>query len=140
MERSFIATHFNILFPIFFVVVWCGGSVLVSRMSGWHRLAESFPARGRPSGKRFRLQGAQIGGVTYSACLTIHSSREGLYLSVLLPFRLGHPPLFIPRSAIHNVTTRQFFMAASVAFEVGSPGITQLELSKKVFDAHTTIL
>ena len=32
----------------------------------------------------------------YNNVLTIGANREGLYLSVLFIFRLGHPPLFIP--------------------------------------------
>ena len=32
----------------------------------------------------------------YGASLIVGANREGLHLSVLLPFRIGHPPVFIP--------------------------------------------
>lgn len=136
MDNSVPPTVFFVLFPFFFLGMWCAVGLMLSALGGWRRLSESFPARGRPSGRRFIMQGAKVGRVHYSGCLTIYSSPEGLYLSVWLPFRLGHPPLFIPWYAIHNATTRRFLWIESVVFDVGSPRITTLELSKKIFESH----
>ena len=83
------------------------------------------------------MQGGKVGQVTYSGCLTIYSSPEGLYLKVLLPVRPGHPPLFIPWDAIRNPVARRFLWADSVVFDVGSPGIAKVQLSKKVFESHS---
>ena len=74
--------------------------------------------------------------VTYSGCLTIYTSPTGLHLSVWLPFRLGHSPVFIPWSAVRNAETRKILWAEIVVFDVGSPRIAQLQLSKKLFDSQ----
>jgi len=134
MDKSVPPTVFFVLFPCFFLGMWCAVSLVLSTLGGWRRLAESFPARGQPSGRRFVMQGAKVGLVHYSGCLTICSSPEGLYLSVWLPFRLGHPPLLIPWHAVHNATIRRFLWIERVAFDVGSPSVTTVELSKKIFE------
>ena len=109
-------------------------------MGGWRRLAESFPAKGQPSGKHFFMQSGKVGLVNYGSCLTIYSAPEGLYLSVWLPFRLGHPPLFIPWDAVHNMTTRRFLWVERVVFDVGSPSVATLQLSKKIFEGHNVVV
>ena len=125
-----------VLFPFFFVGMWCAICLTLSKMGGWRRLAESFPARDQPSGKRFFMQGGKVGQVTYRGCLTLYTSPRGLYLSVWLLFRLGHPPVFIPWGDIRNAKTHQFLWTESVVFDVGSPSVATLQLPKKVFEGQ----
>ncbi|HTR40846.1 MAG TPA: hypothetical protein VMH87_04460 [Pseudomonadales bacterium] len=139
MDKSAPPVYFVVLFPFLFVGMWCFVSLAISMLGGWRRLAESFPARGEPSGKQFSMQGGKVGQANYSGCLTIYSSPEGLYLSIMFPFRLGHPPLFIPWDAIHNVKTRRFLWVESVTFDVGSPSIARLQLPKKIFEGHSNV-
>jgi hypothetical protein len=127
---------FLLSFPFLFAGMWCAVSLLLSRMGGWFRLAQEFPAHAQPSGRRFIMQGGMVGRVQYSGCLTIYSSPEGLYLSVLFPFRLAHPPIFIPWGAIQGARLRRFLWSESVVFNVGAPAIAKMQLSKKVFDAQ----
>lgn len=121
------------LFPVAFAGMWCAVSLLLSRMGGWSHMAEKFPAHDQPSGKRFYMQGGRIGVVQYSGCLTLHLSPEGTHLAVLFPFRLGHPPLFIPWEAVHRARIQRFLWSETVVLEVGSPVITTLQLPKKIF-------
>jgi hypothetical protein len=139
MDKSALPLFLVILFPFFFVGMWCAVSLILSTLGGWRRLAESFPARGEPSGRRFSMQGGRVGPVKYGGCLTIYSSPEGLYLSVWLPFRLGHPPLFIPWDAVRNATARRSFWAERIVFDVGSPSVATLQLPTKVFEGHKII-
>ena len=127
-------------FLLFFVGMWCGTSFLLAAMGGWRRLAESFRAGDEPSGRFFFMQSGKVGLVNYASCLTIYSAPNGFYLSVWLPFRLGHPPLFIPWSAIRNATTRRFLWFERVEFDVGSPSVATLQLSKKVFEGHNVVI
>jgi hypothetical protein len=131
MDTPYIA-----LFPVFFLGGWCAVCYLCSAVSGWRRLASSLPARGQPLGRRFSMEGGMVGQITYSGCLTIYSSADGLYLSVWWPFRVGHPPVFIPWDAIRNATTlpRRFLWPESVAFDAGSPSVGRLQLPAKVFE------
>jgi hypothetical protein len=130
---------FFVLFLCLFVGMWCAICLMLSR-GGWRRLAESFPACGQPSGSRFSAQSGKVGAASYNGCLTIYSSHEGLYLSVWLPFRLGHPPLFIPWNAVRNATTQRFLWIKTVVFDVGSPSVATLELSSRIFEGHDVVV
>ncbi|MFP2902828.1 hypothetical protein [Corallococcus sp. 4LFB] len=104
-----------VLLPVMFVLV----SFLLSRMGGWSRLARDyrldrgggFPCRRWVSG--------HMGWVEYRSCLTVGGDERGLYLAVLFPFRMGHPPLCIPWADVHDrVRERRFFLHWD-AFTVG---------------------
>lgn len=136
MDNSAPPLVFIVLFPFLFVGMWCAICLLLSRLGGWRRLAESFPVSSGPSGKCFIMQSGKVGVVSYGGCLTVHNSPTGLFLSVWWLFRLGHPPLFIPWSAIRNVRTRRYLWTENVVFEVGSRDVVTLQLSKRVFEGH----
>lgn len=125
-----------ILYPFLFVGMWCAVSLALAALGGWRRLAVSFPARTQPTGRCFYMQGGKVGQVSYGGCLAICSSPQGVCLSVLLPFRLGHPPLFIRWNAVRNATTRRFLWTEYIAFDVGSPSIATMRLPKKVLEGH----
>lgn len=116
-------------------------SVSLAQKGGWSRMAEHFFAGDRqPSGTCFKGQGARMGNVSYSGTLTIHSSPEGLYLSMWLPFRAGHPALFIPWDAIHNATVKKVLWSRWVEFEVGAPCLAKVQLDEKVFAGSPVVL
>jgi hypothetical protein len=125
-----------VLGPLLFVGVLSLSLLLISSLGGWRQLADTFPANGPPTGTRFRMQSGSVGWVNYSGCLTVYSSPDGIYLSVMWPFRLGHPPLFIPWTEIHDVTTRRMLWMEDAFFDVGSPSVAKLSLSKKVFQGR----
>jgi len=86
-----------IYFGIFFVVMWVITSFIISKITGWSRLAEKYRTRRKPKSKL--LLAVQVHwGSTYMAgnIYTIGCNTEGMYLGVLFPFRVGHPPLLIP--------------------------------------------
>lgn len=125
-----------VLFPILFVGMWYVVGLLVYSISGWARLAESFAAGGEPTGRRFFMQYGVVGNIYYRSVLTIHTAPNGFYLSVWLPFRIGHPPLFIPWQEVRNATTYPFWWFEMVEFDVGSPTIATLELPKRIFEGQ----
>lgn len=136
IPAAFVMVVMNVLFLILFVGGWCGIGILLSSMSGWARLAESFAAVGEPTGRRFFMQYGVVGTVIYGSNLSIHTASNGFYLSVWLPFRIGHPPLFIPWQEVRNATTYPFWWFEMVEFDVGSPSIATLELPKRIFGGH----
>lgn len=84
-------------FWIFFALLWVIALIGISAMGGWRDLAERYTARKPFQGKLYRFKGAQMRWLTnYGGCLNIGANTEGLYMSLLFPFRIGHPPLFIP--------------------------------------------
>lgn len=89
-----------VLFSILFVGVWCLVSVLLSAMGGWSRIAKQYPECSPFSGEKWRMQSIRVGPINYNGCVTIGANWTAIFLSVLFPFRLGHPPLVIPYSEI----------------------------------------
>jgi hypothetical protein len=70
-------------------------------MGGWRKLAKTYRASNPFFGRKFYFQSASMKRMTnYNRVLIIGANREGLFLSVLFIFRLGHPPLFIPWAEI----------------------------------------
>lgn len=88
-------------------------------MSGWHALAQRYRYEQEFVGERWRFRTGRMRWATkYGNILTLGANREGLYLAVLFPFRLGHPPLFIPWSEI-TVSERQRWFMAGTQFVLG---------------------
>jgi hypothetical protein len=102
------------LFPVVFVGLWCAITYLLALMSGWRRLAAHYAADLPIGGQRFRFRTARSGLVRYNHCLTFAATAEGLYLWLLLPFRLGSPPLLVPWADVSATPTREF-MVTSIA-------------------------
>jgi hypothetical protein len=87
--------------PLLFIPLWCAVSVFLAFMGGWRKLAMTYRASNPFFGKKFYFQSASMRRMTkYNRVLIIGANREGMFLSVLFIFRLGHPPLFIPWAEI----------------------------------------
>jgi hypothetical protein len=131
--------YFGFVAPFLLVGFVSAISMFLSLVGGWHRLGQMFRASERPAGRRFRMESGSVGWVSYNHCLTVSNSADGLYLSVMLPFRLGHPPLLIPWEEIHYMRTRRFLWMEDIVFEVGSPRIAKLCLPKRVFEGRELV-
>lgn len=106
-------------FLLFFVAAWLILCVLLSLMGGWHRLAQRFPAKSDSDGEEFRFASMSLGSglfpVRYRNSLFVTTGRSGLGLSVLFLFRVMHPPLFIPWSAVETVRPEQTLFVSGTA-------------------------
>lgn len=95
-----------------FIVGWLAITGLLALMSGWVSLARTFRASGPISGKTFRFASGSMGNkfmpVRYGNCFFITTNDQGLYLSILFPFRFLSPPLFLPWSCFASVERRRF--------------------------------
>jgi hypothetical protein len=83
--------NFFLLFVAFWTAI-CLGMAHV----GWAKLARCYRAYESFDGEKRFFRSAQVGRSSYRNCLTTGVSPRALHLSVLLPFRVGHPPLQIP--------------------------------------------
>lgn len=107
------------LLILLFVSCWIVTGMLVSRMTGWHRLAERFALQGDFPAECWRFKSATARyGSQYNNCLTIAANPMGLYMAMLPGFRMGHPPLFIPWSEIAIARTKVLFWNV-VQFRIG---------------------
>ncbi|MBY0457434.1 MAG: hypothetical protein K2V38_08875 [Gemmataceae bacterium] len=78
--------------------------------SGWWALARRYPAKAHFDGTRFHFCSAKIGWSNYGGALTFVVNAEGIRLSVLFPFRPGHPPLFLPWEDLDVTVTKGWFL------------------------------
>ena len=119
-----------VLLPAF----WYAIIQLLSWLSGWRTLATAYATATAPvAGTLSRMQSGRIGAVSYRNSLNIGITPQGLYLSVLLPFRPGHAPLLIPWQAFHHREDRSLLWYKGVRFEVG-PANVRVELPARVLE------
>src|SRR5437867_2949527 len=98
---------------------WPLVSILISSIGGWGELGRRFRYPENFKGSRWSFQSGQMRWIAgYRNCLTLGASDEGLYMSVLLPFRIGHPPVLIPWAEI-RVERGELFLFRGVKFVLG---------------------
>lgn len=103
-------------FLLFFIGMWIMISIVISRVSGWASLADIYHHADHFNGYRWRFQSAGMRWMmSYNNCLTIGSNERGLYLSIFLIFRFGHPPLFIPWNDI-SITNKKGLLFKYIEF------------------------
>lgn len=115
-------------FP-FFVAFWCAICFVLSLIGGWHSLAQHYRLNGAFAGKRWHLRSGSLRLVNYGNCLTLGADSTGLFMSILFPFRIGHPPLHIPWSEVSAESYRLFFFPR-VKFHFKQEPTVSFKLSK----------
>ena len=138
MQSQTLPVFLFALFPLAFAMMWCFVCFLLAFVGGWRRLALSYATDRPPHGTPFRWQSGNVGFVQYRNCLNIYVAEDGLYLSVVWLFRLGHKPLLVPWSAINDVQEKQILWYALTRFRIGVPSIATVRIPTKVFEAHRT--
>jgi hypothetical protein len=98
----------SVLFPVLAIAnavgTWFLASYLMASF-GWRRLASAFRVARGPSGPGFGLAYLGVDAMQYSGMGVVRATvgAEGLGLRVLFLFRVGHPPLLLPWSALGPV-------------------------------------
>jgi len=86
----------SIAIPFGLLIVFPAFGLALAAFGGWRVLARHYATSEPFCGKRFRFRSAQFGPVGYGSCVMLAANADGIYLAVLFPFRIGHPPLLIP--------------------------------------------
>jgi hypothetical protein len=117
-------------FILFFAACWVTVSYLLSAIGGWLLLASRYRASEPFGGRRWYFCSATFRRFTnYGGVLTIGANSQGLYLAVLPPFRLWHPPLFIPLGHIRKAPRKAYHLF-STPLELGSESPVRVTLSR----------
>jgi hypothetical protein len=87
---------FSYYFPVALVLGWVGVSWLISWTGGWGRLARHYRHTTQVEKTWHHVRIAYFGWAGYGNCLTAAATADGLFLAPYLPWRPGHPPLFVP--------------------------------------------
>jgi len=103
--------HFNRISPVFWVVLslvlWLLMNYLVSRLTGWGRIAVHYRSDGRIPGRIWRFQTITTRwGMGYKGSTNVGADSRGLYIFFGFFFRFGHPPIFVPWNDI-TITEKQ---------------------------------
>ena len=124
-----------VVFPIFFTTLWISITWLMSFIGGWGRVAKRYPAIARPDeGLMLRRVTGMFGMARYKLVLTTITTETGIYIESRKVFRIGHPPLFIPFSAMHGLRKQTLFFWEYVAFDVDEPALASVRLPSKAFE------
>ncbi len=118
------SVHFVALIP----AMWLFLSWLLSRLSGWARLAEHYRATGHAAGESAWMRTGRIGVVQYHSCLCFRVNDDGLRITVAFPLRLGHPPLFIPWDQFHHIREDEMMFSQKVKMSVGHPTLVRVTM------------
>ena len=121
------------LFPVFFVLMWLGVGTMLAELSGWPRLARTFPGGARPDGQRLRRQVVKIGSVNENGVTGIVVSAAGLYLDTMFLFRFRRPPVLIPWNLVRPLTERRFLWYRWHELDLG--GITTISVRPEAYEA-----
>jgi len=118
------------LFLLGFSCLWCGVCCLLSLIGGWHTLSKTYRRQTVRDGKLFGFASMALGStespwrwfpVNYNGCLFIKVGDQGLDISILFPFRMLHPPLHIPWSAIESCSEQKLLFSKSVQVKLAAP-------------------
>jgi hypothetical protein len=94
-----------------FLFLWLVVSFVLSYTGGWASLARKFRCRVAFNGMKWRGEsGAMRGLAVYGNCLVLGANPEGIYLAVFFPFRVAHPPIFIPWNEVTLSKSRVFWV------------------------------
>jgi len=120
---------------------WCLIVWLISLFSGWQMLAEQYAAEktGRTAGGTWRhAVTGRIGIGRYRNVLSVATTADGMFLDVMPFFRVGHPQLFIPLSAVSARRRVQGFFGELEQMDIGNPVLTSITLPVGLMPPATT--
>lgn len=118
---------------ILFAVLWVFLFILFSILSGWRKLANHYKKMNVFDGKKLGIQSAKIGIISYNNCFIFGINTEELYISMLFPFKIGHPDLIIPLYEIIGKEEKGFFYGY-VKLTFKSVEGARIRISKKLAD------
>ncbi len=124
---------------LFFIILWICVCKLIAAFGGWRILARDYRADSVFDGQKLWLKSVGMRSWTnYSNCINIGANTYGLYLSVLLIFRVGHPPLFFQWTDISTEATSRRLLPDVVKFTFAKqpdvPIIFSKRLAARIFE------
>ncbi|TWT94777.1 hypothetical protein Pla108_36260 [Botrimarina colliarenosi] len=124
MGPLLITAGLALLVPVFWITVCCA----LSMTGGWSTLASHYRDQNARTESGRLFQSGKFGWVDYNGGLILKACDDGLAISVLPPFRFGHPPLFIPWSDFHPVREVHYGFYLMLEARVGSPALVTVRL------------
>ncbi len=125
--------YLNFILPLVFVVIWVSLTYIVANM-GWKELSDKFKQEKPFEGKRIGIISAFINDASYHNGIILKFNHEGIFLKSILAFRLFHPAMFIPWTAVKEVNDKTQFLSNLKELIVGDPLVGVIRLKTKTFE------
>lgn len=82
---------------LLFLLFWVGLFHSLAYLSGWRSLAATYPCPSKVEGRTVRMGSVVLGSwFGYNNAVILTANPTGLRMALWLPFRLAHPPIFLP--------------------------------------------
>ncbi len=123
-----------------FIAVWClafaalwGLIAKTLALLGWQQLARDYRVAAPPAGEPLRVGQLKVGMVAYGGIVTATSAAGGLGLRTSFLFRVGHPPVLIPWSALAPFEEQRFLWVTTyrTVVHTRSGGRVRLQVADK---------
>lgn len=89
------------------LLFWVGLIHALAYLSGWRRLAAAYPSPRQVDGRTVWMGSVALGTwCGYSNCVILTANHAGLRMALWLPFRFGHPPIFLPWAEMQASVSR----------------------------------
>jgi hypothetical protein len=122
--------HFPLFVILLVTTMWIVVGLVTGQISGWSLLAQRYRCDEGLSGDRLRFRSAAMRYSShYGNCLTMGADPQGLFVSMSVPFLVGHPPLFIPWSEI-TVRRGRFLWSNYVELRLGREAAIPFRISE----------
>ena len=117
------------------IALWCLNGLWMSWLSGWRSLSKRFRAQSESltgtRGNGFLLDICFRHWLDYTNLVWVTVNKEALHLSVVFPFRIGHPPLAVPWEEI-EIGSTTLFWRKYVELRLGREERIPLRISKRM--------
>lgn len=120
-------------FLIGFPLIWVSVVFLLSRLSGWSKLAQTYREQQPFVGQLHRRCSATLGLVGYNKTLVLGANEHGLHLAVPRIFALGHPPLFVPWADVEAERGKTLWVQ-TVGLRLGKTQPVTLKMQRRFAD------
>jgi hypothetical protein len=116
---------------LFIILAPTVGAKLMSIMSGWRSLASVYPEEHPFAGDLFRFQSVFMRyRSAYANVVIFGANQEGLRISVFLPWRFAHPPIFVPWQDVSAKAERRGTAKMMRLYFENSPEISMLIMQR----------
>ncbi len=125
-----LMVFFGVMAAAFFITFMTGLFFLDARITGWHALAQRFPAAGEPLNIYKRQNGGvgTIGLVQMRGLLRVAATNRGLYLAFPKMLSVGHAPLLIPWSQLKLTDDKTVLGIHVLTLQAGDPRLARVML------------
>jgi hypothetical protein len=112
-----------LLFPLLWVTI-----TFAISLGGWRQLATHYRVTNLPFDANVSsLSYAKMGWADYKNVIRAGACQEGLVLKVFFLFRLFHPPLLIPWSAVGSIQSSTSFWSTTYSIDLATDDMTSVK-------------